>query len=153
MTLDFFTFFAQLSINKLWNVLENIVFNGFTLKYVSGHSCWEMLIFWTFRLLGWAKQGLKKKTKLFQIPILIELYIHIYIYVCKNLNGVSSYFRADGPSFSEVNGCSGNDLWHGRTLNTSIPYWKGLCIFCLVRYLAYLFTRECNYKDKRILKN
>lgn len=28
----------------------------------------------------------------------------------KNLNGVSSYFRAAGPSFSEVYECSGNNL-------------------------------------------
>lgn len=69
------------------------------------------------------------------------------------MDEVSMYFRTAGPSFSGVNGCSGNDLRLQATLNNAILHCKRLCIFCLVRYLAYLFTTEYNYKDKRSLKN
>ena len=39
--LYFLSLFTWLSMDKLWNVLENNVSNDFISKYVSDFSCWE----------------------------------------------------------------------------------------------------------------
>lgn len=39
--LYFLSRFTWLSMDKLWNVLENNVSNDFISKYVSDFSCWE----------------------------------------------------------------------------------------------------------------